>query len=114
MGPAGGSLNLTPRRFACRGRRATSSRTCGGRVTACIVTGSCVTGKLVAEIDETAEVVVETPTNAAPTLSRRRKAGGGRLACDGEVVRDAWLGLRARSSLVRCARGSEGTRDVEC
>ena len=109
MGPAGGTLILTPRRFACRGRRATSSRTCGGRVTACIVTG-----KLVAEIDETEEVVNETPTNAAPTLSRRRKAGGERLACDGEVVRDARLGLRARSSLVRCARGSEGTRDVEC
>ena len=109
MGPAGGTLNLTPRRFACRGRRATSSRTCGGRVTACIVTESWLPRS-----DETAEVVNETPTNAAPTLSRRRKAGGGRLACDGEVVRDARLGLRARSSLVRCARGSEGTRDVEC
>jgi hypothetical protein len=109
MGPAGGTLNLMPRRFACRGRRATSSRTCGGRVTACIVTESWLPRS-----DETAEVVNETPTNAAPTLSRRRKAGGGRLACDGEVVRDARLGLRARSSLVRCARGSEGTRDVEC
>jgi hypothetical protein len=109
MGPAGGTLNLMPRRFACRGRRATSSRTCGGRVTACIVTESWLPRS-----DETAEVVNETPTNAAPTLSRRRKAGGGRLACDGEVIRDARLGLRARSSLVRCARGSEGTRDVEC
>ena len=44
-GSTGGALTCTPRRFAWRGRRATSSRTCGGRVTACIVTG-----KLVAEI----------------------------------------------------------------